>query len=308
MISVIVERVPDDNLSNNIVTSKGYTYIGDPDAKMSREEPPVVPEIPAPPPVSAIQIKLPPFWPKDPALWFAQIEAQFTTRGITVSKTKFEYVVSSLSPEYATEVRDLLLSPPAEQPYEQLKRELTNRTSVSKQRRLQQLLTSEEIGDRKPSQLLRHIQQLLGDKLNTMDATFLRELFLQRLPSNVRMVLTPSAGDLNLDQLAQLADRIMEASPLPTIAATTSTTDQLTAQVSTLTKRLDELSMQMSKAVNTFSRRPGRSPSPARRRRQSTSSDPAAADNLCWYHRRFGEAAQKCQPPCQKSGNTQASR
>lgn len=183
--------------------------------------------------VAAIQIKLPPFWPKDPSLWFAQIEAQFTTRGITASRTKFDYVVSSLSPEFATEVRDLLLNPPAEQSYEVLIKELTNRTSLSEQRRLQQLLTSEELGDRKPSQVLRRIQQLLGDKANTMDETFMRELFLQRLPSNVRMVLTPSAGDLNLEQLAQLADRIMEASPTPAIAATrtTPTNEQLTAQV-----------------------------------------------------------------------------
>ena len=46
-----------------------------------------------------------------------------------------------------------------------------------------------------------------------MDTTLLRELFLQRLPSNVRMVLTPSAAALSLEQLAQLADRIVEASP-----------------------------------------------------------------------------------------------
>ena len=145
------------------------------------------PEVPVnakdPPPVApsgrvtAIQIKLPPFWPKDPALWSAQIKAQFTTRGITASRTKFEYIVSSLSPEYATEVRDLLLTPPAEHPYKQLKKELTNRTSLSEQHHLQQLLTCEELRDCKPSQLLRHIQQLLGDRANTMDATFLWELF-----------------------------------------------------------------------------------------------------------------------------------
>ena len=60
----------------------------------------------------------------------------------------------------------------------------------------------------------------------TVDPTLLRELFLQRLPSNVRMVLTPSAGALSL------ADRIVEASPTPTISATdTHMHSQLTAQV-----------------------------------------------------------------------------
>ena len=138
-----------------------------------------------------------------------------------------------------------------DQPYEVLKRELSNRTSFSEQRRLQQLLTSEELGDRKPSQVLRRIQQLLGEKATTMDPTFMRELFLQPLPSNVRMVLTPSAEDLNLNQLTQLADRIMEASPNPVNAAThtTPTTSQLTTRVEELMRRLDELSTQMSKAA-----------------------------------------------------------
>ena len=105
------------------------------------------PEPAGPRTVAAIQIKLPPFWSKDPELWFAQIESQFATHMITVSKTKFDHVVSSLSPEFATKVCDLLLQPPAENPHEQLKVELTRRTSASEQHRIKDLLSNEELGE-----------------------------------------------------------------------------------------------------------------------------------------------------------------
>ena len=171
--------------------------------------------------------------------------------------------MASLSPKFATEVRDLL-RPPNETPYEVLKAELTKWTSASEQRRIKELLSAdEELGDRTSSQILRRIQQLLGSMVETVDATLLRELFLQRLPSNVRMVLTPSAADLSLNQIAQLADRIVEASPTPTISATVAHTanthSQLTVQVMELTKHLDQLTSQMSSTVNNLSKRQGHS-------------------------------------------------
>ena len=139
--------------------------------------------------IATVSVKLPPFWPADPQVWFAQVEAQFTTKGITVQRTKFDHVVASLAPEYATEVRDLILTPPDANPYDTLKQQLMLRTAVSEQRRLQQLFTTEELGDRKPTQLLRQMQQLLGDKAGAMDSSFLHGLFPQHLPTNVRMVL-----------------------------------------------------------------------------------------------------------------------
>ena len=218
-------------------------YIGDStfylQPKMSADDP-----VPAEPRVSAVQIKLLPFWPKDPVLWFAQVEAQFLTRGITVSKTKFDYVVSCPAPEYATEVR--VLEPPAEQPYGTLK---AHRATENSRAALHRGAT--------PSQMLRRTQELLGDMAPRMDAVLLRELFLQRLPANVHIVLTPSTGDLSIDQLAQLVDRILEAS-VPSISPNSTqqmtqadpTTTQLAAQVTQLAERLDKLTNQMAKTIN----------------------------------------------------------
>ena len=84
-----------------------------------------------------MNVKFPLFWPTDLQVWFAQVEAQFTTRGISQQRTKFDHVVASLAPEYATEVCDLVLQPPTQTPYDTLKQQLIQRTATSEQRRLQ---------------------------------------------------------------------------------------------------------------------------------------------------------------------------
>ena len=95
----------------------------------------------APEQVSAVSVKLPPFWCSDPPL---HVEAQFLLRGISAQKTKFDHVVAS---KVATEVRDLILNPPDAQPYDELRTQLIRRTSLSERRRLQQLLSSRDFGD-----------------------------------------------------------------------------------------------------------------------------------------------------------------
>ena len=62
------------------------------------------------------------------------------------------------------------------------------------------------------------MQQLLGDKASSTDSSFLRELFLQRLPANVRMVLAATPDITSLEELAQLADQVVEV-VIPSVAA-----------------------------------------------------------------------------------------
>ena len=252
--------------------------------------------------VAAVSIKLSPFWPADLEVWFAQVDAQFTTRGITAQKTKFDYVVSSLSPAFATEVRDLLLRPPAETPYDTLRAELIKRTAASEQRKLQQLISGEELGNRKLTQLLRRMQQLLGDQLGAFTNTnsFLRKLFLQRLLANVRMVLASADTATDLNKLADMADKVIEVST-PTFAAISNTrpdsseVKQLREEVACLADLVASL---------TSHDRSRRSHSTPRSRRPLSPASPTE-DSLCWYHTKYGGDAKKFKDPC-SWGNSQA--
>ena len=75
------------------------------------------------------------------------------------------------------------------------------------------MISSEESGNREPTQLLSNMRQLLRDKLGSVDNN-LFQLFLQRLPDNVRMVLAPADALMELEQLAHMVDKVMEVATL----------------------------------------------------------------------------------------------
>ena len=76
-------------------------------------------------PVAAnVSMKLPTFWPDAAEVWFAQADAQFAIRNLTVSKTKFYHVVAVLPQEVASQILDLIRAPPAGDPYGVLRERL----------------------------------------------------------------------------------------------------------------------------------------------------------------------------------------
>ena len=98
------------------------------------------------PAIATVNLKLPPFWSSDPEVWFQQVEALFRTRHVTAQHTKFDHVVASLSPEFATEVRDLIIRPPADAPYDSLREQLIKRTTASEQRKLTAAVQCRRVG------------------------------------------------------------------------------------------------------------------------------------------------------------------
>ncbi|KAM7310657.1 uncharacterized protein ISCGN_007565 [Ixodes scapularis] len=126
--------------------------------------------------------------------------------------TKYDHDVVALPQSTAAIIRDVLRAPPADVPYDKLKSELIRRASKSEQRRIQQLVTTEELSNRKPSDNLRKMQQLLGDKMLKpwTQQSFGSSFFVQRLPEQVRMILATSSEPI--ETLARMAEKVMDIS------------------------------------------------------------------------------------------------
>lgn len=255
--------------------------------------------------VTTSAISLPAFWPNRAELWFATAEARFELAHpkITQEQTKFNHVLTVLSAEVADEVADLITKPDAQQPYTALKQAVINRTTLSESQKLKQLLSGEELGSRKPSQLLRHMRLLAQNAGLTGDAV-LKELFLQQLPTSVRPILV-SLNQVALDQVAEIADRVVEN--IPSVAAVQANATKCVAETpqaappsDPVTKLADKLDAILERLEKLERSRASHRRSQSRRRdgRSHSRAKTPDASRVCWYHRKFGAQATRCTTPC----------
>lgn len=104
--------------------------------------------------------KPPPFWKKDPELWFAQLESLFYRSNVSSDTAKFHCIVSSIESEILSTVGDLVKKPPDTDKYLTIKKRLVTHFEDTKQQRLRKFLSDLELGNKKPSFLLMEIPPL----------------------------------------------------------------------------------------------------------------------------------------------------
>jgi hypothetical protein len=248
-------------------------------------------QIPIPPTnptnqASSVSVKIPPFWPKDPDMWFRTIEASFSIAKITQDETKYSYVISNLDQTYLSSVRDLVMNPPNAGKYEALKQKLIAENTESDTQRLTRLFKHIDLGDKKPSIMLREMKILAG---NSVIGTALENLFYQRLPDTVIAILKASPGDI--ETKAALADKIMEVVP-KNISQVSSPVEP---QIEALRKEMHSFFNKINTNQQNRSRSRQRSNTP---HRQARSASAKKTYDICWYHYKFGDNAKKCQEPC----------
>lgn len=270
-------------------------------------------------------LKLPGFYHKEPAVWFAEVELLFEFAGVNTEKTKAGAVLAALDFETVMTISDIItqeISPV--DIYSQIKQRLIANFSVSSESRLRQLLKGELAGEGKPSLILNKIKNLSQGKCGD---EIIKTVFLDQLPSNCRAALALSDVK-EIDRLAELADRFMEASgqnnSQVSAVASENSHEELLKMIEALSAKVDAIS-----APNRF-RSNQRSENYKRRNRSKSSNNRKFNNNqkfngntnfknqnnnnnqnnyyrknnnnknsqLCFYHFNFGDKALKCVSPC----------
>lgn len=237
-------------------------------------------------------VKIPAYNFNDPALWFTICESTFQLgcpKAITESKTKFNYIIAHLPPEATSIIRDVILNPDSDDPYTHVKNELIKRSSESAQQEIRKLLIGEELGDRRPSELLRIMQRRA--EAHKVSDELMMELFQAQLPTQVQSILA-AVSPLTLAKAAEIADRVMDVSPTPVSTCSVSSPsveNMLLEEIKKINLRIDKITRRGRSRDRNFNR--------PRSRSQTKKFE------QCWYHYKFGKKAQKCSPPCNFSKN-----
>ena len=110
----------------------------------------------------AFPVTFPTVEARNPHSWFRQVESIFLVRGISKQNMMFHHTLSALPTDVVSQVTHAIDKAPEDELYATLKSAVIRLLSGSQERRLQQLFSQTELGDRTPSQLLRHMRTLVG--------------------------------------------------------------------------------------------------------------------------------------------------
>ncbi|XP_055623185.1 uncharacterized protein LOC129766635 [Toxorhynchites rutilus septentrionalis] len=239
---------------------------------------------------ASIAVKLPDFWKTDPVMWFSQAKAQFHLAKIVNNETKFYHIVAKVDHSVICHIADLVAVPPADNKYKTVKDRLIARFALSAENRFEQLLGIHDLGDMRPAHLLAKMRELptgLG-----VDNNLLRMIFIQRLPANIRQILTCHDG--SIEKLAEMADKITDATNnhASAVAAVNNESTSNPNSERKLVEQIEMLTVEIRRLKVPKSNR-GRSLS-----RNRSGSRSSSRSGMCWYHRTYGTNAQRCREPC----------
>ena len=243
-----------------------------------------------------IKLEVPTFTPKKVKAWFVLLETFFTLANVVADCIKWAYVVTSLDEQYIAVIEPLILNPPEEDRYGAAKALLFKFEDDENERKLEETLRTEEIGDRTPSQFLRRLREIAPEAT----IATIREIWLSSFPECFGKLLLNICSNIeDYERLGQTADHVMQfshemekAAEKPSRTGDQEAVEELKKKVESLTNELSTTEMMLRKCrkiaksavfpqqnpFNPFFRPIVYQPFPG----------------ICFYHALFGNRAHKC--------------
>lgn len=248
---------------------------------------------------AGVQVRLPGFWRHSPQQWFIHVEEIFEINLIRLNLIKVNHVLSALDEDCIRIISDLV---GPDIPYSLVKQRLISAFSFPQAISFRTIAQPGGIGDRRPSQYLHYIRNILPDGI---DDAAVKEIWLQNLPQHILTVI--SGFDGSLECLAEQADRIMDASAGCDISVDTPPRDfdhRLSAIESALLALTEQIAALVTSQSNSTKNRPENHP-----HSRARSTLHSYNEAWCFYHNKYGQLANNCREWCTfQSGNWQLRR
>ncbi|XP_042217799.1 uncharacterized protein LOC121863285 [Homarus americanus] len=239
-------------------------------------------------------------------------------------KQKYVALVCSLLPtEVATQVAEVITNPPTDDKFAALRDALERRYQRPDTNILQDL-SDLSLGNSTPGRLWDEMQRLNSCHRDRLPDSILHELHTQKLPVEVRVILSALDFSTTSATYAATADRVFRQCQTVDHAAannsavspslSSNVVDQINAPWTSNTTQdtrdlLQSLHRRMDTIEQLYSINPAADPAPAPRTVSYRHRHPLPALNaaaspqhsvpsFCWYHQRFGANARHCEAPC----------
>lgn len=241
--------------------------------------------------VNAAAVRLGTFTAEDAESWFLLAESQFGIRGVTSEETRFWHLVTSLDSATAGRLARHVANDDQNKKYTVAKKWLLKEFAIPRWKRAERVLAKRELGDQKPSQLVDWIRNMLADDGPEMLTTF---IVWRCLPTDVQQALRTSKFN-SMEELGRKADEVMENPVHSETVCSVAYADNAKGQADPD----DAMVCRVEQHQRHFQ--------PQRRHQRQSSTPPqhevhnwrqAGSDRICRFHRRFGERARNCSPPC----------
>lgn len=207
------------------------------------------------------QIKLPTFAESHTQLWIEQVNTILNEYPPEVRRiTLISSIPTNIWSECGASPTDS---------YEKIMETFRNHFVQSQEEKLDLALKEVSLGDRKPSRVLRHLQELIPN-----NQSLIKYKFFQMLPKNIKIVIkSHDDGLTNIESLANMADDLLKSDVIEKSNFSIQETE-----VQKMINKFQEMETEINEIKN------------------KDSQD--LINNVCWYHFTFGKKSRKCSKGC----------